>query len=93
MQTDVKSTHLNASGTVSAGRARLKGFSLVGSGTTGTVQFKDGSASGTVLCEIDVPGNTSVNSFYVMVPGEGVLFPNGIYASITALGGVTAFYG
>ena len=93
MQTDVKSTHLNASGAVSAGRARLKGFSLVGTGTTGTVQFKDGGSSGVVLCEVDVPGNTNVNSFYIMVPGEGVLFSTSIYATISNLASVTAFYG
>ena len=93
MQTDVKSTHLNASGVVSTGRARLKGFSLVGTGTAGTIQFKDGGSTGTVLCEVDVPGNTNVNSFYILVPGEGVLFPTSIYASITSLASVTAFYG
>ena len=93
MQYDVLSTHLNTSGVVSATRNRLKGFSVVGSGTTGTVQFKDGGASGTILCEVDVPGNTNVNSFYIMIPGEGILFGTSIYATITNLGSVTAFYG
>lgn len=93
MQYDVQSTHLNASGAVSAVRARLKGFTVVGSGTTGTVQFKDGGSSGTILCEVDVPGNTNVNSFYIQVPGEGILFNASIYATITNLGSVTAFYG
>jgi hypothetical protein len=93
MQTDVKSTHLNGSGAISPSRARLKGFSLVGTGTAGFVQFRDGSASGTILCEVDVPGNTNVNSFYTMVPGEGILFQTSIYAVLSNLGQVTAYYG
>ena len=93
LMTDVKSTHLNASGSVFDGPSRLAGFSLVGGATAGTVQFKDGGSSGTVLCEVDVPGNTNVNSFYVLVPGTGIRFYTNIYATFTGgLGACTAFY-
>ena len=98
MQTDVKSTHLNGSGSISANRARLKGFSLapaVSSAVTTTVSFRDGGATGTVLCQIDLPINSNPNSFYVAVPGEGILFNTNIYFTLDAgtLGGCTAFYG
>ncbi len=91
--TDVKSKHLNASGSVFAGPGRLAGFTLVGGATTGTVQFRDGGASGTVLCEVDVPGNTNVNSFYVLVPGTGIRFFTNIYATFSGgLASCTTFY-
>ena len=98
MQTDVKSTHLNATGTVTTNRARLKGFSLapaVSSAVTTTISFRNGSTTGTILCQLDLPINSNPNSFYVLIPGEGVLFENGIYFTLDAgtLGGCTAFYG
>lgn len=94
MQTDVLSTHLNASGVISAGPSRLRGMTLVGGATVGTVQFRDGGASGSILCEIDVPANTNVNTFYVLVPGQGVRFLTSIYAAFTGgVSAMTAFYG
>ncbi len=41
MQTDVLSAHLNASGQMVAGRARLKGLISMGTATAGTVNFWD----------------------------------------------------
>ena len=98
MQTDVKSTHLNTTGAVFAGRSRLKGFSLapaVSSPALTTVSFRDGGATGTVLCQIDLPINSNPNTFYMAIPGEGILFSTSIHFTLDAgtLGGVTAFYG
>jgi hypothetical protein len=41
MQTDVLSAHLNVSGMMVVGRARLKGFVSMGTATAGTVNFWD----------------------------------------------------
>ena len=94
MQYDVKSTHLNASGSVYAARARVKGFSICATASSaGTLLLKDGGSSGTTLIEIDIPSNSNPNSFYVLVPGEGVLFGTNIYATLTNIASVTVFYG
>ena len=94
MQYDVKSTHLNASGTIFAGRARIKGFSICATASTaGTLLLKDGGSSGTTMIEIDIPSNSNPNSFYVAVPGEGVLCTTSIYATLTNIASVTVFYG
>jgi hypothetical protein len=94
MQYDVKSTHLNASGSVYANRARVKGFSICATASAaGTMVLKDGGSSGTTLIEIDIPSNSNPNSFYVLVPGEGVLFSTNIYATLTSIASVTVFYG
>ena len=94
MQTDVKSTNLTASGVVFAGRARLKAvlFTVSGGTPTNHVKFYDNAsaASGTVRVELDAAGGTSV---YVLIPGEGVLFNNGIYCDIGDSHSMTAFYG
>lgn len=94
MQYDVKSTHLNASGSVWASRGRVKGFSICANASqTGTLQLKDGGSGGTVLIEIDIPSNSNPNSFFMLVPGEGVLFETNIYATLTNIASVTVFYG
>jgi hypothetical protein len=94
MQYDVKSTHLNVSGSVYGSRARVKGFSICATASAaGTLVLKDGGSSGTNLLEIDIPSNSNPNSFYVLVPGEGVLFSTNIYATLTNIASVTVFYG
>jgi len=93
-QTDVKSTHLNSSGSVFAGRARIKGIALCATASTaGTLILRDGGSGGTNVLELDIPSNTNPNSFYLLIPGEGVLCATNIYASITGLASVTVFYG
>jgi len=92
MQTDVLATHLTASGTVSANRGRLKAVSYRGSGLDGSLIFKNGGASGTTLLELDV-GTSDSFTIYVILPGEGILFQNSIYAALTNVSAITAFYG
>ena len=94
MQYDVKSTHLNASGTVFAQPARIKGFSICATASAaGTLLLKDGGSGGTTRIEIDIPSNTNPNSFYVLVPGVGVRCFSDIYATLTNIASVTVFYG
>jgi hypothetical protein len=63
------------------------------SSATGSVKFLNGGSSGANICEIDVPSNTNVNSFYVSIPGEGILFDTDMYVTLTNIGGFTVFYG
>ena len=94
MQYDVKSSHVNASGSIYAGRARVKGFSICATASTaGTLLLKDGGSSGTTLIEVDIPSNSNPNSFYTLVPGEGILFATNIYATLTGIASVTVYYG
>lgn len=94
MQFDVKSTHLNASGTVFAQPARIKGFAICATASTaGTLLLKDGGSGGTTRIEIDIPSNSNPNSFYILVPGEGVRCYTDIYATLTNIASVTVFYG
>ena len=94
MQYDVKAVHLNASGSVYAQPARVKGFSICATASTaGTLVLKDGGSGGTTLIEVDIPSNSNPNSFYVLVPGEGVRCYTDIYATLTNIASVTVFYG
>lgn len=94
MQTDVRSSHLNADGVIYAGRTRVRGI-LVNwdNGTPATnVKFYDSPTTnaGSVVLEID--GNSSA-SVYMLLPGEGILFENGVYCDTGAARSLTVFYG
>lgn len=94
MQGDVNCKHVNASGSIYAGRTRVKGFSICATASSaGTLLLKDGGSSGTTLIEIDIPSNSNPNSFYVAIPQEGVLFQTNVYASLTNIASITVFYG
>lgn len=92
MQYDVKSTHLTASGAVTSDRARLKSISYRGDGSNGYVRFRDGSVTGSILMELDV-GTNDVFTIYLLLPGEGVLFPTSIYAELSHVSAITAIWG
>ena len=96
MQTDVKSAHLSAAGSFYSGRTRLRGIVVTPKATTvATFEIRDGSATGAVLYTMDIPSLGTPNSFYILVPGEGVLATAGLYLtlSVGSITGITVFYG
>ena len=95
-QTDVRSAHLSAAGSLFAGRARLKGFSVAPvAATAATFEFRDGGSSGTVLCQIDIASQTNPVPYYCQIPGEGILFKTSLHLTISvgSVTGITVFYG
>jgi hypothetical protein len=92
-QTDVKSQHLTASGSIAGlSRNRFKSISYRGNATDGFVKLRNGGSTGEVLCELDV-GVSDSFTIYVLLPGEGILFPNGIYVELSNVSACTVFYG
>ena len=92
MQTDVKSTHLTASGNVFNGRTRLKSVSYRGNASNGYVRFRDGSSTGPILCELDV-GTSDSFTIYLLLPGEGIVFQTSLYVELSNVDAATVFYG
>ena len=93
MQTDVRSQHLTASGSINGlSRNRFKALSYRGSGADGYVRLRNGGASGAILCELDV-GVSDSFTIYVLLPGEGILYPSGIYVDLSNVAACTVFYG
>jgi autotransporter adhesin len=94
MQTDVKSAHTNVNAALYVGRTRLKGvvFTVSGGSPVDHIMFYDNAsaASGTVRLELDSAHSGSLN---VVIPGEGILFTNGIYCDVGDAASVTIFYG
>jgi hypothetical protein len=96
MQTDVKSSHLSAAGSLFAGRTRLRGISVAPvAATAATFEFRDGGATGTILCQIDVAAQSNPVPYYMVLPGEGILFLTTLHLTISvgSITGITVFYG
>ena len=93
MQYDVKSQHVTASGNIDGlNRNRFKSLSYRGAGADGFVKLRNGGSNGPVLCELDV-GVSDSFTIYVLIPGQGVLFSDGIYIELSNVSAATIFYG
>ena len=95
MQTDVLSVHTGGTQTNQAlvtGRVRLKSIIITGGTGIGAAKFLS-SSGGAVLLELDTGANYNVTN--VLLPGEGILFPNGIFYTSVSVApvGVTVCYG
>jgi hypothetical protein len=92
MQYDVKSAHLEATGTAVSERTRIKGYQCLSGGTAGDIIFRDGGASGTIRLQFNIPANTN-NPFSNLIPGEGILFSTDVHVTLPTAAKVTVFYG
>jgi hypothetical protein len=95
MQTDIKSIHTGGTQTNQAlitGRVRVKSVIITGAASAGMARFLDASG-GNILLELDTGSNSNMTN--VLLPGEGILFPNGVwYTSVTTAPlGITVCYG
>ena len=93
MQTDVSTAYLTSSGVIFASRTRVRQLTIIPTGTAGSVILYDNATtnSGNVLWRVTTGTNTA--PIVVMLPGEGVLASNGVYAALSNMTSVTVCYG
>ena len=91
MQTDVlsKAAAANATTTIFAGPARIKGVSISYS-SGGTVVLNDGTG-GTAVFSFTAPA--AAGSIYMIFPGEGIRCSTNISAVVSATTTAVVFYG
>lgn len=90
-QTDVLAATVTATGSVVTGRQRVKGVYLISGASAGSVVLRNGGASGATQLELATPAG--VTEIYVPIPDQGVLFQNGVHATLTNVSSLTVFYG
>jgi hypothetical protein len=73
------------------GRNRVKAVYIVPAAGAGSVVFRDGGASGTVRMTINTLASSTA-PYYMLMPGEGVVFQTNIYVDVTTIGSVMVFY-
>jgi len=79
-------------GTLFAGRTRIRGMTGTSKASAGNVVFKNTSITGTSLLTIPLTG--AVGNIDPLIPENGVLFDAGAYINLTAadITGLTVFY-
>jgi|DEB0MinimDraft_6_1074348.scaffolds.fasta_scaffold441121_1 hypothetical protein len=90
---DIKATAVAATGSVFAGRARIRGLVLsLANGAGGNVTITDGSGGATKLDIVTLaPTGNSHEDF--VIPDHGILCPGGIYLSALPTGAkLTVYY-
>jgi len=90
-QTDVKATHLEATGTVVSYRTRVKGYQCISGGTAGDVIFRDGGSSGPIRLQFNI--STGTQPIGLTIPGEGILFYTDVHMTLPTSAKITVFYG
>ena len=85
MKSDVKSVRMNTTGSVFAGRTRLRGIILASDGTgAGTVILQDGNS--VTQFQVDVPNG---DVFAYNLAEDGILFEGGMTVSTLTKATVT----
>jgi hypothetical protein len=75
-------------------RCRIKAIYGTSGAAAGTVVLYDGtSASGSPIGTISTPTALDSGTFYLLIPGEGILARVGVYATITNVDSVMLIYG
>jgi hypothetical protein len=101
MQTDVlltqplgtSNTFKTQSGAV-LGPCRIKAIYGTSAALAGTVVLYDGtSAAGTPIGTISTPTALNGGTYYILMPGEGILARTGVYATITNVDSAMVIYG
>ena len=91
MQTDVKSAHIETTGTLVSYRTRVRGYQLLSGGTAGDIVFRDGGSGGTERLRLNI--STNLAPISTIIPGEGILFNTDVHVTLPTSAKITVFYG
>ena len=100
MQYDVKASKpLTATGQAkdqgdnNLNRVRIKTVYGVSGASAGSVVFRDGGATGPVLMTLNTPTAANSGTFWLPLPGEGILAQTNVHVTLTDVASVVVIYG
>ena len=92
-----KATRLTASGAVFAGPCRILSIYFVSTVAAGSIEIRDGGATGTIIATFDTPvGGTSAGEpayYQIDLPGQGIRCETSGWATLSNVDKVTILYG
>ena len=74
-------------------RCRIKSVYGVSGAAAGSVVFLDGGASGSILMTINSPAAAASGTFWLPMPGEGILVRTNLYVDLTDVASIMVIYG
>jgi hypothetical protein len=72
---------------------RIKAVYGTAGASAGSVVFRDGGASGPTLMTVDTPAAANSGTFFLIIPGEGILAETDLHATLTNTASVMVIYG
>ena len=61
--------------------------------SAGSVVFRDGGASGSILMTMNSPAAAASGTFWLPMPGEGILVETNLYVDLTDVASIMVIYG
>jgi hypothetical protein len=65
----------------------------VSGASAGSVVFRDGGASGSILMTMNSPAAAASGTFWLPMPGEGILVETNLYVDLTDVASIMVIYG
>jgi len=87
---NITASHTDTTGVLVTGRCQLRAYQTVSGGTAGDVIYRDGSGSGPVRLQFNI--QTGLQPISLNIPGDGILFNNGIHVTLPTSAKTTVFY-
>lgn len=87
---DIKAFTASSTSQVLAGRTRLAGLYFVCTSTAGTITLRSGGASGEINLELATPA--VAGNYDLIIPDDGILFTDGIHATLSNVTSITLLY-
>ena len=75
------------------GRCRIKAVYGISGANAGSVVFKDGGSGGTTLMTMNSPAAAASGTFWLPMPGEGILVETNLYVDLTDVASIMVIYG
>lgn len=86
---DIQTKTLTDTGTAVNGRSRIAGVYYIQATTTpGTLTFRDGGATGTVVLTLNTPGVVGAND--LLIPDNGILCSTDIHVTFSSTTNITS---
>jgi len=92
MTTDISAVQRTSTGALGVGATRVRGVYYTGTGTAGSLTFRDGGAGGPVLLVLATPASAA-ESGYLRIPDNGIRFRFDPHVTLSNASSVTVFYG
>jgi len=74
-------------------RCRIKFVYGVSGASAGSVVFRDGGSSGPILMTMNSPAAAASGTFFLSIPGEGILVETDLYVDLTDVASIMVIYG
>lgn len=74
-------------------RCRIKAVYGVSGTNAGSVVFKDGGSGGSTLMTMNSPAAANSGTFWLPMPGEGILVETNLYVDLTDVASIMVIYG